>query len=127
MEEKLGNSIGKYGVTICCDGWDNIQNRPLLNVVQCGPNGDLFLGTIDNTGNHKDQQYIVSQIRPFLEKVGIHNVVQVCMDNAPVMTTFRLFDGKAPATAMAWRVMYNLKIHVQGFAEPPFRLGLELP
>ena len=24
VEEKLGNSIGKYGVTICCDGWDNI-------------------------------------------------------------------------------------------------------
>ena len=33
VEEKLGNYIGKYGVTICCDGWDNIQNRPLLNVV----------------------------------------------------------------------------------------------
>ena len=26
LEEKLGNSIGKYGVTICCDGWDNVQN-----------------------------------------------------------------------------------------------------
>ena len=24
VEKKLGNSIGKYGVTICCDGWDNI-------------------------------------------------------------------------------------------------------
>ena len=42
VEEKLGNSIGKYGVTIYYDGWNNIQNRPLLNVVQCGPNGDLF-------------------------------------------------------------------------------------
>ena len=86
VEEKLGNSIGKYGITICCDGWDNIQNRPLLNVVQCGPSGDLFLGTIDTTGNHKDQHYVASQIRPFLEKVGVHNVVQVCTDNAPVMT-----------------------------------------
>ena len=54
VEEKLGNSNGKYGVTICCDRWDNVQNRPLLNVVQCGPNGDLFLGTIDTTGNNKD-------------------------------------------------------------------------
>ena len=26
VEEKLGNSIGKYGVTICCNGWDNIRN-----------------------------------------------------------------------------------------------------
>ena len=86
VDEKLGNSIGKYGVTICCDGWDNIQNRPLLNVVQCGPNGDLFLGTIDTTNNHKDHQYVASQIHPFLEKVGVHNVVQVCTDNAPVMT-----------------------------------------
>ena len=26
VEEKLCNSIGKYGFIICCDGWDNIQN-----------------------------------------------------------------------------------------------------
>ena len=26
VEEKLGNSIGKYGITICCDGWNNVQN-----------------------------------------------------------------------------------------------------
>ena len=24
VEEKLGNYIGKYGVTSCCDGWDNV-------------------------------------------------------------------------------------------------------
>ena len=44
----------------------------------------------------------------------------------PVVKALRLFDGKAPATGMAWRVMYDLKIHVQGFVEPPFCLGLEL-
>ena len=43
VEEKLGNSIGKYGVMICCNGWDNVQNRPLLNVVQCGPMETFFL------------------------------------------------------------------------------------
>ena len=86
VEEKLGNSIGKYGVTICCDGWNNVHNRPILNIVQCDPNGDLFLGTIDTTGNHKDHQYVASQIHPFLEKGEVHNVVQVCTDNAPVMT-----------------------------------------
>ena len=31
--------IKKYGVTICCDGWDNVQNQPLLNIVQCGTKG----------------------------------------------------------------------------------------
>ena len=86
VEEKLGNSIGKYGITICYDGWNNVQNRPLLNIVQCGRNEDLFLGTIDTTGNHKDHQYVAGQIRLFLKKIGVHNVVQVCTDNAPVMT-----------------------------------------
>ena len=43
-----------------------------------------------------------------------------------VVKALRLFDGKASATGMAWRVMYDLKIHVQGFAEQPFHLGLEL-
>ena len=33
MKEKMGNSIEKYGVTIFCDGWDNVQNWPLLNIV----------------------------------------------------------------------------------------------
>ena len=44
----------------------------------------------------------------------------------PIIKALPLFDGKAPATGMAWRVMYDLKIHVQGFAQPPFRLGPEL-
>ena len=69
MEENLGKSFGKYGVTICSDGWDNVHNRPLLNVVQCGPNRDLFLGTIDTTGNHKDHQYVEGQIHLFLKKI----------------------------------------------------------
>ena len=113
VEEKLGNSIGKYGVTLCCDEWDNIQNRPLLNIVQCGPNGDLFLGTIDTTGNHKDQQYDVSQIRPFLEKVGVHNVVQVCTNNAPVMT----------ATSRHIFQSHLARMHRTLFGPPSRRLG----
>ena len=35
----------------------------------------------------------------------------------PVVKALRLFDGKAPTTGMAWRVMYDFKIHVQGFAK----------
>ena len=83
----MGNSISKYGVTICSDGWDNVQNRPLLNVIQSGTKGDVFLGTIDTSGNYKDHFYVASQIRPFLQIVGPENVVQVCTDNAPVMAS----------------------------------------
>ena len=62
VEENPGNSIGKYGITIYCDGWNNVHNRPLLNVVQCGPNGDHFLGTIVTISNHKDHQNVAGQI-----------------------------------------------------------------
>jgi hypothetical protein len=30
---QLGDSLHKYGVTLCADGWDNVQNRPLLNII----------------------------------------------------------------------------------------------
>jgi hypothetical protein len=56
---QLGDSLHKYGVTLCADGWDNVHSRPLLNIIQTGTLGDLFLGTIDTTGEHKDAQYIL--------------------------------------------------------------------
>ena len=62
VKEKMGNSIENYDVTICCDGWDNVQNWPLLNIVQCGTKRGVFSGTIDTTGNHKDHTYVAAQI-----------------------------------------------------------------
>lgn len=87
MKEKLGNSIEKYDVTVCCDGWDNVQNWPLLNIVQCGTKGDVFLGTIDTTRNCKNHIYVATQILPFVQKIGAHNIVQICTNNAPVMAS----------------------------------------
>ena len=77
MKEKLGNSIDKYDVTLCCDGWGNVQNRPLLNMVQCGTKGDIFLGTINTTGNHKDHTYVSSSrttmpLKPYSK--GCHQI-----------------------------------------------------
>ena len=73
VKEKMGNSIEIYGITICCDGWNNMLNQPLLNIVQCGTKGDIFLDTIDTTGNHKDHTYVATQIRPFVQMIGGHN------------------------------------------------------
>ena len=114
LKEKMGNSIEKYGVTICCDGWDNVQNRPLLNNFQCGTKGDVFLSTIDTTGNHKDHTYVAAQIRPFVQMVGGHNVVQVCTENAPVM-----------ASAGRSVMQSNLHMYVQGCAAHCLDLLLE--
>ena len=86
MKEKLGNSIEEYGITLCCDRWENVQNRPLLNMVQYGTKGDVFLVTIDTIGNHKDHTYVATQILSFVQKIGADNAVQICTDNAPIMS-----------------------------------------
>jgi hypothetical protein len=82
---QLEDSLHKYGITLCADGWDNVQNRPLLNIIQIGTRGDHFLGTVDTTGEHKDAQYIAEQISTFVAKMGSHNVVQICIDNVATM------------------------------------------
>ena len=115
VKEKLGNSIDKYGVTLCCDGGDNVQNRPLLNMVECGTKRDVFLGTIDTTKNQKDHtSYVATQILSFVQKIGADNVVQICKDNAPVMSL--------AACDVMW---INPHMYVQGCAVHCFDLLLE--
>ena len=43
-----------------------------------------------------------------------------------VVKALRVFDGKAPAMGLAWKVMYDLKTHVREFVQPPFALSADL-
>ena len=61
FKDLMETSIDKYGLTICPNGWNNVQNRPLLNFVQCGTKGNVFLGHIDTTGHYKDHAYLLSK------------------------------------------------------------------
>ena len=66
-------------------------------------------------------------VRPFIRSDGFWDKCKNFLYmGIPVIKALRLFDGKAPATRMAWRVMYDLQIYVQGFAKQPFHLELEL-
>jgi hypothetical protein len=56
--EKTKHSIHKYGATICSNGWDNIAQRQLLNEMLVCPSGDVFIGSINTTGERKDANYI---------------------------------------------------------------------
>ena len=49
------------------------------------PVGDIFLGSIDTTGNKKDKGYIAQKLIEYIEAVGPQNVVQICSDNASAM------------------------------------------
>lgn len=85
IEEKIKHCISLYGATICTDAWDNVVHRPLMNVMLVCPLGDIFLGSIDTTGNKKDKGYIAGKLKEYIEVVGPQNVVQICSDNASAM------------------------------------------
>jgi hypothetical protein len=40
----------------------------------------------------------------------------------PVVKALHVFDGKAPAMGLTWKVMHDLQIHIQSFTEPPLPL-----
>ena len=43
----------------------------------------------------------------------------------PMVKALRVFDGKAPAMGLAWKVIYDLETHVRKFVEPPFALSVD--
>jgi hypothetical protein len=85
VKKATKQSIEVYGATICMDGWDNVTHRPLMNVMLSCPTGDIFLGSIDTTGNKKTKAYITTELKKFIEDVGPRFVTQICTDNATNM------------------------------------------
>ncbi|KAH9326345.1 hypothetical protein KI387_006523 [Taxus chinensis] len=72
------------GVSIISEGWKNVQNRHLINVVAVCPKGAMFLKAIDCEGEVKDAQFIANILIEAIESVGPQNVVQVITDNAKI-------------------------------------------
>jgi hypothetical protein len=85
VKKATKQSIEVYGATICTDGWDNVTLRPLMNVMLSCPAGDIFLGSIDTTGNKKTKAFVATELKKFIEDVGPRFVTQICTDNATNM------------------------------------------
>jgi hypothetical protein len=85
VKKAMKQSIEIYGATICTDGWDNVTRRLLMNVMLSCPAGDIFLGSIDTTGNKKTKAYIATELKKFIDAVGPRFVTQICTDNATNM------------------------------------------
>ena len=79
-------SIETYGVSLYnLDGWDNVVHRPLMNIMLSCPVGDIFLGLVDTSGNKKTKEYIVGELKKFIEQIGPMKVSQICTDYAANM------------------------------------------
>ena len=68
-----------------------------------------------------------ASVQRFIRLDGFWNTYEIFLYMMiPVAKALCLFDGKASAIGMACRVIYDLKTHMQGFAEHLFCLGLKL-
>jgi hypothetical protein len=84
LMEDLRKSWVVYGCSIVMDGWTNIQQRPLLNIIVTSLKGPYFLREIDCSRKMKDAAFQFEVLKDAIEEIGPTNVVQVITDVAPV-------------------------------------------
>ena len=74
----------EYGCNIIMDGWTDIRNRSLINIIITCTEGPFFLNAIDCSGHQKDVDFQLHILRDAIEKVRPQNVVEVVIDATPM-------------------------------------------
>ena len=70
------------GFALLCDGWTDVQGRPLLNFCLATPKGTHFMRAVDCTGHDKDGKFIFEKLAEVIEEIGDEHIVVVIMDGA---------------------------------------------
>ncbi|XP_039819268.1 uncharacterized protein LOC120681712 [Panicum virgatum] len=85
VEQDLGalkNTWHTHGVSIVSDGWTNMKNKPLINVIASNSRGSMFLYADDFSGIEKTGEAIADYLLKAIEDIGASMVMQVVTDNA---------------------------------------------
>eukprot|EP01018_Ginkgo_biloba_P035124 Gb_22174 [translate_table: standard] len=82
------------GCSIVMDGWTDIRNRPLLNIIVSSTSGPYFFRAIDCSGKEKNTFFLRDVLSGAIEEVRVSNVVQVITDVAPICKVARLLVQK---------------------------------
>jgi hypothetical protein len=70
------------GVSIVSDGWTNMKNQPLINVIASNSRGSMFLYADDFSGIEKTGENIAKYLLKAIDEIGESNVLQTVTDNA---------------------------------------------
>ena len=70
------------GVSIVTDGWTNVKNMPLINVIATNNRGAMFMYAEDFSGIEKTGAAIAEFLLKAVEEIGASNVLQIVTDNA---------------------------------------------
>ena len=89
------------GVSVVSDGWTDIKNKPLINVIASNSRGSCFLYAEDFSGTEKSGEAIAEFLLKAIDEIGPSNVLQVVTDNA---SNCRV-AGKAIADVSAWYII----------------------
>jgi hypothetical protein len=76
------DECGDYRVSIVSDGWTNVRNQHLINVLGVSATGAMFLATHDSSSIIASSQNISDLLLKTINDVGPSNVIQVITDNA---------------------------------------------
>jgi hypothetical protein len=79
---ELKQSWELSGCTVMSDGWTNSKGRTLLNFLVHCPRGTMFIKSMDASAHVKDATLLCELINGFIQEIGLHNVVQIIIDNA---------------------------------------------
>ncbi|KAG6491142.1 hypothetical protein ZIOFF_052474 [Zingiber officinale] len=107
------------GVSICSDGWSDVQRRPLINIMAVCESGPMFLKAINCEGEYKDKAFISKLLINTINEVGHQNVVQVVTDNAPVCKAAGLLvEAKYPHIFWTPCVVHTLNLALKNICAP---------
>lgn len=70
------------GVSAVSDGWTDIKNKPLINVIASNSIGSCFLYAQDFSGVENTGSMINEFLLKAIDEIGPANVMQVVTDNA---------------------------------------------
>ncbi|KAL3693742.1 hypothetical protein R1sor_007393 [Riccia sorocarpa] len=71
-------------LTLTCNGWTNIQGRPLMNVMVVNKYGEMFHSSVDCRGIYKDAKWEADELMKMIEELEPENVLQFVANNAAV-------------------------------------------
>jgi hypothetical protein len=74
-------SGGDFGVSIVSDGWTNVRNQHLINILGVSATDAVFLAAHDSSIIASSQN-IAELLLKTINDVGPSNVIQVITDNA---------------------------------------------
>jgi hypothetical protein len=79
---RFTNGWVDVGVSIVSDGWTNVRNQHLINILGVSSTGAVFLGAHDSSSVMASSQNIANILLKTIDEVGPTNVIQVITDNA---------------------------------------------